>query len=138
MVYNKDIKGKRGGYKNGIGRGGGQTPGRKIEMESIKEIVKGVENGSIDIEQERGYETKEYIDGATEYYEVHKVTGYENVEVWFAEHARIQALRDEVYNGDKPQKELDEVLESANEPADIYDYDKLVAVRNEDNILEWL
>lgn len=104
-----------------------------MKMKNIKEIVKSVENGSIDIVEDHEYETKEYVDGATEHYEVHKVEGHENIEVWFPEHDHIQAMRE---NG--AQAELDDTLENANEPADIFNYDKIAAVRGEDNTLEWL
>ncbi|MEK5038751.1 hypothetical protein [Sporosarcina sp. FSL K6-3457] len=111
-----------------------------MKMENIKSEIKGIitkveawEIGLVDADP--NYHEIDYIDGASDHYIVHEVEG-EELEVFFAEHDHVKELRNEIYEGTKTNEDFEELV--INEPADQYDYDKVVAYRSDNGQIEWL
>lgn len=108
------------------------------EMVNIKQIIAGIENGEIELENlDPNYHEVDYIDGASDHYIVHQVEGHEELDVFFAEHDHVKEVRNDVYKNGRDEIEAFEEL-TLNEYADQYDYDNVVAYRVDGGEVQWI
>ena len=107
------------------------------EIENIKKVIAGVENGEIELESlDPKYYEEEYIDSPNSIWIVHTVEGHDDLEVFFAEREEFAEVRQQIYDGEADESAFDELV--YNEYADRFDYDNVVAYRTDDGEINWI
>lgn len=106
----------------------------------LKKIVEQAENFELEFENDSDpkFDEREFTDGAAEHFIVLNPVETD-VDVYFAEHQDIKELRDNVYaEKSGSEAELEERIESVNEPADQFNLDKVVGVKRAGDAVEWI
>lgn len=108
-----------------------------------KSFLDKVEAWEVELVMEPSFHEAKYVDGADLYitHHVANVQSYgfeedEEVEVFFAEHNHVKALRERIRNGESDECEL---IEITNQEYDAqFNYDKVVAFRLNSEEVKWV
>lgn len=103
---------------------------------NINEIIKQVDNGEIELEDDYEFEEFEYIDGIILLIGM-KVKGYP-VTVYFEEEESLSEYRDKLFNKEITLEEFQQFESRYNDIEDKFNYDKVVAYSTDDDGFVWL
>lgn len=106
-------------------------------MKNIRQIIEGVENGSIDLENlDPSFHTEEYQDGADDVWISHSVERHDGIELLFAEHDEVKEVRKRIYEGSADPSEFEDMI--FNEYSDRFNYDDVAGYKVGGKRIKWL
>src|SRR5699024_5117317 len=109
------------------------------ENKIIESVIKGVENGTVELDEMAG---PDFLKTYSEYFIVYYVEGYEGddyIQVVFAEHDLIKDAREKNNCGQMSDEELEKLLDyHSNDYEDRFNFDKVVGVSKEPLGLQWI
>lgn len=111
---------------------------KEIFKMNIKEIVSKVDNGTIEFDHELDpfFEEIEYIDAPTEIYIGHKILDTD-IEVYFQEIEQVKEMRQSIFENEKTEDDLNDLIEGLNDLENQFDFDTVAFIKDEHGQKEW-